>query len=117
MKISGSSLLLITLLGVQAANCTLKVVSPMSLVGTLQGASTDPKDVPYTLSTFGSIPYGMNIMGYAHFDPKNSYGCKPGIISPYSETDVMPFLIVRRGRCEFIVKVSVKFVPSEPFRS
>lgn len=61
--------------------------------------------IPYGLAHFGVIPYGVTILGLAHFDPENEHGCKEGKLIPYNSDDITPILVVRRnGGCEFITK-------------
>ena len=100
-----SALLLLVL--TQKSSCTLKLLSPKTLKDSIAQKNNNSTALNYTLATFGSIPYGMNVMGYAHFDENNELGCNSSIISPYSPHDVTPFMVVRRGTCEFIVKVNI----------
>jgi len=70
------------------------------------GSGEDYKDIKYSLAAFGTIPYGINLVGFGHFDPENANGCNSGSISHYNDQDLIPFLIVKRGNCKFDLKVS-----------
>lgn len=60
--------------------------------------------IPYALAHFGVVPYGVTILGLAHFDPENTHGCKEGKLIPYNSDDITPILVVRRSECDFIAK-------------
>jgi len=94
---------IILLVLVNPSLATLKVLSPPFLAKDV-GDSENSKTLNYTLSQFGSIMYGMSVFGYVHFDEKSPDACKEVLIKPYSENDINPILIARRGECTFFIK-------------
>lgn len=113
MKLRPNIKILILAILITASKQTLKLISNQRLIKEISSIES-PKNISYALSTFGSIPYGMNILGFAHFDTANQYGCESTSLTPYSDKDVMPFMIVRRGECQFISKVIIIFTKIGP---
>lgn len=100
-------LILITLYLTNPIYSKLSILSGRQAIEEMGSTSKeDPKDMSYTLATFGSVPYGMTIMGFAHYDAENEFGCNHGTFSPYNYQDIMPFVVVRRGKCQFLTKVN-----------
>ncbi len=62
-----------------------------------------------SLSNFGRIPYGYNLIGRVFFDPKKvetDYACRPlPFIGEDHAVDESPIIMVHRGNCSFVTKV------------
>jgi len=82
----------------------LKVQSNDKLFDKLAHKGEDSEIIQYSLAHFGVLPYGATQIGYVHYDPQNEYGCKKTRLEPYSQDDLQPILLVKRGQCEFIDK-------------
>ena len=106
-NITSLSLLIICLIS-HKVNTKLMILSGRLAAETMGSTSKDdPKDISYSLSSFGSVPYGMSLNGFAHYDPENEFGCNSFTIRPFTNDDVMPFAIVSRGSCQFLTKVHI----------
>jgi hypothetical protein len=65
--------------------------------------------IEVSLSNFGRIPYGYNLVGRVFFDPKNietDYACRQlPFIGENHPVDESPIVMVHRGNCSFVTKV------------
>lgn len=109
-KLSISSLIIVTLIALNS--CTIFVRAPKKL------ASQFPNgQIQGSISKFGKIPYGYNIVGSLYYDTKslekNSLflGCTDAFslsikLSKNADIDESPIVLIDRGTCSFVKKVT-----------